>query len=207
MPAAVTRPTAHRHASIPLLGAVLIVASVGAGCAAGISEVASRMAAPVTPEAPPDASFATFVADGGFDALPSVDVLLGGTSDTDAALRVAAVLADTPEARARGLMGVTTVPDGVGMLFTFPDATGPERPGFWMLDTLVPLDIAFAADGVIVGVATMRPCPAAPCPVTHPGVDYDVALEVAAGALGAAGVGPGDRFVRRAASGTRGDAG
>lgn len=184
-------PTLRRRARSTLLGAVVIaLASVGAGCAATITEVASRTSAS-------DASFATFVAEGGFSALPRAEVLLGGASDADAVLRVDVVVADTPDARSRGLMGVAAVPDGVGMLFAFPDAIGPGRPGFWMLDTLVPLDIAFAADGVVVGVATMEPCTAAPCPVTHPGVDYDVALEVAAGVLDAAGIGVGDRFVRR----------
>ena len=185
-----TRPTARRRARTLLLGVVVAGAAwIGAGCAATIVEMASRTESP--------GSFASFVEDGGFAALPRVEVLLGGTTDADAALRVAAVVADTPDVRARGLMGVTAVPDGVGMLFAFPDAPGAVRPGFWMLDTLVPLDIAFAADGVVVGVATMEPCSGAPCPVTHPGVGYDVALEVAAGALDAAGVGVGDRFVWR----------
>lgn len=116
----------------------------------------------------------------------------------DGALVVDALVADTDAARARGLQGVPEVPDGVGMLFAFDGPPGPGgRPGFWMLDTLVPLDIAFAADGVVVGIATMVPCPARPCPVTHPGVAYDVALEVAAGVLTDAGIVPGDLFVRQ----------
>ena len=194
----------RRRASSTLLGAVTVVlASVGVGCAATITEVGSRTAAS-EPPAVADAAFAMFVADGGFAALPRAEVLLGGTNDVDAGLRVAAVVADTPDARARGLMGLTALPGGVGMLFAFPDATGPGRPGFWMLDTLVPLDIAFAADGVVVGLATMEPCTAAPCPVTHPGVDYDVALEVAAGGLDAAGIGMGDRFAWRVEGGPSG---
>ena len=197
-----SRPTERRRASTGLLGAVVIaVGWAGAGCAAAITEVGSRTAGS-------DATFVSFVEQGGFAALPRADVLIGGDADADAdaALRVTAVVADTPDARSRGLMGVTEVPEGVGMLFAFPDAAGPERPGFWMRDTLVPLDIAFAADGVVVGVATMQPCTAAPCPVTHPGVDYDVALEVTAGALDAAGVGVGDRFVWRVEEGAGGDA-
>ena len=116
----------------------------------------------------------------------------------DGALVVDALVADTDAARARGLQGVPEVPDGVGMLFAFDGPPGPGgRPGFWMIDTLVPLDIAFAADGVVVGIATMVPCTARPCPVTHPGVAYDVALEVAAGVLTDAGIVPGDLFVRQ----------
>ncbi len=136
----------------------------------------------------------TFVVTNRLEALPRAEVRFEGP-DGEELLRVAAVVADTPAARARGLMGVEAVPDGVGMLFLFPgQSAGGGSPGFWMLDTLVPLDIAFAADGVVVGVATMLPCPGPPCPITHPGVDYDVALEVASGALVAAGVAPGVRL-------------
>jgi len=112
-------------------------------------------------------------------------------------LEVDVLVADRPDARARGLSGVDVLPDGVGMLFVFTEPPGPGgRPGFWMLDTLLPLDIAFVADGTVVGVATMQPCTTRPCPITHPGVEYDAALEVGAGVLTAAGVVPGDRFRR-----------
>lgn len=142
------------------------------------------------------ASLADFVALHGFDAYPTAEVFLGGTVATDARAHVRVVVADTAASRARGLAHVQELPEQVGMLFLFTDADGP-RPGFWMRDTVIPLDIAFAREGVIVGAATMQPCRAAPCPVTHPGVEYDVALELAAGALEAAGVGPGDRLVWR----------
>jgi len=159
------------------LGALLVLA----GCAA----------APGAGDGPDP--LGRFVGTNRLEALPRAEVRFDG-SDGEELLRVAAVVADTPAARARGLMGVEAFPDGVGMLFLFPDASGGGSPGFWMLDTLVPLDIAFAAGGVVVGVATMLPCPGPPCPITHPGVDYDVALEVAAGSLAAAGVAPGVRL-------------
>ncbi len=112
------------------------------------------------------------------------------------ALHFAVLVADTPEARGRGLQGVPALPDGTGMLFVFPGPPGSTgRPGFWMLDTLLPLDIAFFASGRLVGVATMTPCEVRPCPITHPGVDYDMALEVAGGELVGAGVTLGDRLV------------
>ena len=125
--------------------------------------------------------------------LPRARVTVG---DGAGALVVDAFVAGTAASRARGLQGVTAVPEGTGMLFLFDGPSGAGgRPGFWMLDTLVPLDIAFAAGGVVVGVATMTPCPGPPCPITHPGVDYDAALEVGAGVLAGAGVGVGDVFV------------
>lgn len=133
-------------------------------------------------------AFDAFVRANGFVGLERATVRVGGAV-------IEAVVADSRAARERGLQGVTAVPEGAGMLFVFPDASGPGgRSGFWMLQTQVALDIAFAADGTVVGVATMQPCPARPCSITHPGVEYDVALEVAAGQLERAGVRPGDRL-------------
>lgn len=147
--------------------------------------------------------------DAGLDHLPRVDVLLGGSTDDDAVLVVTALVADTAQARSRGLQAVTDLPSDAGMLFVFPGRArvAEDRAGFWMLDTPIPLDIAFAADGVVVGVATMLPCVAAPCPITHPGVPYDAALEVSAGLLSDAGVGPGARFAWRATSDSAGGSG
>ncbi|MEX2486921.1 MAG: DUF192 domain-containing protein [Nitriliruptoraceae bacterium] len=103
---------------------------------------------------------------------------------------VAARVADVPRRRAQGLMGVDAVPDGTGVLFVY-DAG--HRGGFWMKDTPVALDIAFAdAHGQIVAIATMEPCRADPCPVTDPQVPYRAALEVRADFLADAGVAVGD---------------
>jgi uncharacterized membrane protein (UPF0127 family) len=150
-------------------------------------------AAETTPAAVPgERPIDAFARANGLEALGRATVQLGGAE-------LDVVVADTRAARERGLQGVDDVPGGVGMLFVFPPepggTPGPRAlPGFWMLEALVPLDIVFAADGTVVGVATMQPCPARPCPITHPGVDYDVALEVAAGELARAGVSLGDRL-------------
>ena len=49
-------------------------------------------------------------------------------------------VARTPQQQAQGLMNVSDLPEGTGMLFVFPE----EKMGsFWMKDTLIPLDIAF----------------------------------------------------------------
>ncbi len=102
------------------------------------------------------------------------------------------VVAAVPEKRQRGLQGVERVPDDSGMLFVFDrDRTS----GFWMKDTLVPLEIAFAThEGDIVEVLSMEPCEDDPCTVYRPGAAYRVALEVADGWLADRGVGPGDRL-------------
>jgi len=187
--------------------ALLLLVGAATGCAttaapsAQAPVVPAPSAPPVVPSAPPTPEASSGVLDAfvdahGFAALPRGRVLLGAGAAGDVLLDVDVVVAATPESQSRGLMGVTDVPAGVGMLFVFPEPAGSSgRPGFWMLDTLVPLDIVFASDGVVVGVATMEPCRERPCPITHPGVDYDVALELAAGALAAAGVVQGDRLV------------
>jgi hypothetical protein len=102
-------------------------------------------------------------------------------------------VAADPDARTRGLMGRTEVPDGTGMVFLYPDDVSEA---YWMKDTLVPLSIAFvAADGRVVSVAEMTPCTADPCPSYPPAGRYRYAVELAAGAFGAAGVGEGDKVV------------
>ena len=106
----------------------------------------------------------------------------------DDELTVAAKVADEPERRQQGLMNVEELPDGVGMLFLFEEA---RTGGFWMKDTLVPLDIAYVLEGEVVAVMQMDPCEADPCPSYDPEVAYDAALEVNQGTFEAAGVGEG----------------
>ena len=105
---------------------------------------------------------------------------------------VDAKVADTDEHRRRGLMEVTDLPGGTGMLFLFDQ----ERDGgFWMWNTLIELDIAFAADdGTIHTVTTMVPCEAEEpdrCPTTAPDAPYTAALEVPGGWFDEVGVTPG----------------
>lgn len=111
----------------------------------------------------------------------------------DRSHEVSAAVAATPERRQRGLQGVSSLADGAGMLFVFPeDTTG----AFWMRDTEIPLEIAFAAaDGGIVGIRSMEPCEADPCPRYAPDAPYRVALEVPDGWLAERDVGIGDRLV------------
>jgi hypothetical protein len=70
-------------------------------------------------------------------------------------LPVTVELAETREAQQRGLMGRDSLPDDYGMLFVYDS----ERTlSFWMRNTKIPLDIAFAdANGVIVGIEQLVP--------------------------------------------------
>ncbi|MCA1834020.1 MAG: DUF192 domain-containing protein [Actinomycetota bacterium] len=109
-----------------------------------------------------------------------------------AMLKVRVEIARTPAERQRGLMGRPSVPAGTGMLFAYPDAA--DWGGYWMKDTLVPLDIAFINNGTIFEIDEMIPCRAEPCPLTTPKSEYDHALEVAGGSFARAGIGVGARI-------------
>lgn len=104
-------------------------------------------------------------------------------------------LAITQAAQAKGLMGVKSLPKNSGMAFLF---SGPVRFGFFMKDTLIPLDIAFwNSDGAVLEVLQMEPCTQADCPLYAPGSDYVGAVEVNKGRMAAAGVMPGDKVTVR----------
>ena len=56
-------------------------------------------------------------------------------------------VAKTEEERSKGLQGVEELPENEGMLFIFDE---PQTVGFWMKDTLIPLDIIFINDDMEV---------------------------------------------------------
>lgn len=57
------------------------------------------------------------------------------------AARFTVEVADDAQERSLGLMNRETMPTGAGMLFVYP---APQRAGFWMKNTLIPLDMIFA---------------------------------------------------------------
>jgi uncharacterized membrane protein (UPF0127 family) len=177
------------------LAAVAVLLCLAACGAPGGGTVSPPLPPPLASPLVDD--LAEFAGRYGMEDLRHVSVRIERARDEDGtSITFEALVAETPAARARGLQGVVDLPDGVGMLFLFPDAPGSNGGrGFWMFETLLPLDIAFADEGTIVGVATMEPCSAQPCPITHPGAPYDMALEVAAAGLTGPGIAPGDRIV------------
>ncbi|HUU85717.1 MAG TPA: DUF192 domain-containing protein [Phycisphaerae bacterium] len=137
---------------------------------------------------------------------PPTDDLLDGTDNAEYLSTLAVAHArtggrtfliwvvDEPDTRQRGLMFVTEeeladLPDGRsrGMLFVYNE---DARSGFWMRNTIAPLDIAYIeADGRIVTIHTMAPLDES---VYYPDGPYRYALEVNAGAFAELGVQPGD---------------
>jgi len=69
--------------------------------------------------------------------------------------RIEAELAISPEQRAIGLMGRREMADNQAMLFVFEQ---PSPQCFWMMQTLIPLSIAFLRDdGTITNIEHMQP--------------------------------------------------
>ena len=108
-------------------------------------------------------------------------------------VRVHVETADSDTERELGLMGRTSLAPDNGMVFVF--GGDPVTASFWMKDTLIPLSIAFwSADGTIVAIHDMDPCPADPCPTFGSPSPYVGALEVNQGFFSEHGVRVGDRI-------------
>ena len=117
------------------------------------------------------------------------------TTRSGAKVVVQVEIARTSAERQRGLMYRRTLPAKAGMVFVFSQAVSN---GFWMKNTLIPLDIAFYdGRGRILRIMTMQPCRRDPCRVYEPGVSYRAALEVNAGSFRRWEVKAGDRIVVR----------
>ena len=105
----------------------------------------------------------------------------------------AAHLADSPEARARGLMYVTRLEPDRGMLFDFEAAAVVTM---WMKNTPLSLDMLFIDEhGVIVRVAARtRPFSTE---LISSGAAVRAVLEINGGLAGQLGIATGDRIVHR----------
>jgi uncharacterized membrane protein (UPF0127 family) len=95
-------------------------------------------------------------------------------------------VADTQEARARGLMFRASLPEDAGMFFVFDR---DERHSFWMENTEIPLSIAYISrTGEIREIFDMTPHSRRPVPSSY-SVRY--ALEVNRGTFEKLGLKPG----------------
>ena len=102
-------------------------------------------------------------------------------------------LATDDETRAQGLMYRDRLRDHAGMLFFFSEMS---VHGFWMKNTLIPLDILWIDEGrrVVHARYDVPPCQADPCPSYDPGVPAKYVLEVAGGVARLHGVREGSQL-------------
>jgi len=100
-----------------------------------------------------------------------------------AGIEVRVEIADDEAERSKGLMFRQSLPEDEGMLFVYES---PRPLGFWMRNTLIPLDIAYIdAQGRIVDIQQMEPRD----DTTHwSASDAQYALEMNAGWFEAHGV-------------------
>jgi uncharacterized membrane protein (UPF0127 family) len=185
---ALPRPAGQPRPGWRLLALALLALSVAA-CASS-SSAGGGSPGPATPSSSPTTGFAS---PAGPVANPRLTLPVGSLSirragHTELSLEVQ-IAADNAS-RDTGLMGVTALPDTLGMAFLFGGNTGVA---FWMQGTLIPLDIAFwDASGKIVSVATMQPCRSSTCTLYHASQPYVGAVEMDAGLLARHGVQAGD---------------
>ena len=98
-------------------------------------------------------------------------------------------VARTGEEQAMGLMNRASLDPNRGMIFPFDP---PRQAGFWMKNTLIPLDMIFVrADGSIANIAA-NTVPLSLEPVYSNG-EVAAVLEIAGGRSAELGVQPGDK--------------
>ena len=96
-------------------------------------------------------------------------------------------IADTPEARQRGLMRRDSMPSDHGMIFVFPNE---RQLSFWMKNTRIPLDIIYLSrDGVVVSIHQLKPYDTTS---VHSARPAQYAIELNQGAAAETGIKPGD---------------
>jgi hypothetical protein len=100
-------------------------------------------------------------------------------------------VASTPQQQQMGLMFRTVLPDDEGMLFPFMPA---RRVGFWMKNTLIPLDMLYIRGGVIREIQhNVPPCKADPCPTYPSKGEIDQVIELRGGRAQELNIRVGDR--------------
>ncbi|RJQ19950.1 DUF192 domain-containing protein [Candidatus Woesearchaeota archaeon] len=104
-------------------------------------------------------------------------------------------VARTAVEKQQGLMFRESLADDAGMLFIFDD-TAPR--GFWMKNTLIPLDMIYLDENftVVEVKENVPPCTEDPCP-TYVSVPARYVLEVNAGASARSGIRVGSRATLR----------
>ncbi len=104
--------------------------------------------------------------------------------------RFAIELADDEAERAQGLMFRESLPQSAGMLFVYPET---RTVGFWMKNTLIPLDMIFVdATGTVARVHS-NAVPGDLTPIMG-GSDIKAVLEINGGLAQKMGIAPGTQL-------------
>jgi uncharacterized membrane protein (UPF0127 family) len=105
-------------------------------------------------------------------------------------------LADTDEARFKGLQNRTSLKEHSGMLFVFPYEA---KHSFWMKETLIALDMIWLdySHRVVFIAHDVPPCKADPCPTYSPNDEALYVLEINAGEAKRLGIKKGDEAIFR----------
>ncbi len=129
---------------------------------------------------------ATFVTAAAADCAPDAVELRGDWGQA----RFAVAVADDPDERAQGLMGVEEMPAMSGMIFLYDR---PQPASFWMRNTLIPLDMIFLDRSGTVTRIHENAEPLDETPI--PGGDAVLAvLELNGGMAGRLGIAPGSEL-------------
>ena len=98
-------------------------------------------------------------------------------------------VARTPQEQANGLMNRQSLAPDRGMLFPYAP---PQPVGFWMKNTLIPLDMVFVAPGGKILRIEENTVPLSLDPVVS-GEAVEAVLEIAGGRSAELGIAAGDR--------------
>lgn len=102
-------------------------------------------------------------------------------------------VADEQIERTRGLAGCQSLPERSGMYFPYAQ---PTQATYWMRGMLIPIDIVWIRDGVVIGIDDHVPPPPSTSPdqellrYKSPG-PVTAVLEIKAGGAGEYGIAPG----------------
>ncbi|WP_226341189.1 DUF192 domain-containing protein [Gemmobacter serpentinus] len=99
-------------------------------------------------------------------------------------------VADDAAERAQGLMFREAMAAGAGMLFVYDS---PQRPYFWMKNTLIPLDMIFVDETGVVTRVHENAVPHDETPIDG-GPDVRFVLEINGGLAARLGIAPGDQL-------------
>lgn len=102
--------------------------------------------------------------------------------------RFSVEVADSPQARSQGLMNRATMPTMAGMLFVYDH---PQRVGFWMRNTLIPLDMIFLTQDGVVRHVHANAVPHDETVIPGGSDDIQFVLEINGGLAARLGIAPG----------------